>query len=260
MTFDQVIARFPPLTHPQHFYTYMSHKYNLPGIFYVDCWPFFDSQMIVTDPEAARQVLTVSAFPKHPTIERFLRPFTGPDSIAASNGDRWRYNHRMVGSGFTPMYVKPMVGMISEQLLVFHDKLHGLAEDGECFNMEEMAAKAVFDVIGKIVFGYSLEAQREGSPLLNDLRASIDPGTTIIGTWNPWKRRDAQKKLEALRKRIRDTLADDMKKREAIFLDETALPTRKQARSILDRIVLDRIQSDPGVILDDGFIDTAVTK
>ncbi|KAG7142516.1 Cytochrome monooxygenase aflN like protein [Verticillium longisporum] len=238
-----VMARFPANTHPQHFYTYMSHKFALPGIFYIDTWPFMEPQMVITDPDAAMQVLSVSSYPKHPTIENFLRPFTGKDSIAASNGERWKANHRMVGSGFTPTYVKPMLGMIAEQVLVFHARLRALARDDAAFSMEEESAKMVFDVVGKIVFGYSLEAQREGSPLLHDLRGSISPATTVLGSWNPLARRRARAELEALRRRVHDTLAASM-----------------TARSIMDRIVLDRIQALPGVPLDERFFEDAVTN
>ncbi|KAF3356761.1 Ribosome biogenesis protein ytm1 [Verticillium dahliae VDG1] len=258
--FQDVMARFPANTHPQHFYTYMSHKFALPGIFYIDTWPFMEPQMVITDPDAAMQVLSVSSYPKHPTIENFLRPFTGKDSIAASNGERWKANHRMVGSVFTPTYVKPMLGMIAEQVLVFHARLRALARDDAAFSMEEESAKMVFDVVGKIVFGYSLEAQREGSPLLHDLRGSISPATTVLGSWNPLARRRARAELEALRRRVHDTLAASMTVRHQTFLDEKALPSRRQARSIMDRIVLDRIQALPGVPLDERFFEDAVTN
>ncbi|GJC92608.1 cytochrome P450 [Colletotrichum higginsianum] len=234
---EELAATLPPFTHPQHVYTLMARKYDLPGVFYVDMWPFVESQVVITDPDAARLVLaTTPYYPKHPTIERFLRPFTGPGSIAASNGDRWRYNHRMVGSGFSPSHVKPMAGMIAEQVLVFHDRLRRLAAAAEPFSMEEESAKTVFDVIGKIVFGVSLEAQRSGSPLLEDLRASINPATTFIGTRNPWKRRAAEKSLRALRARVRETLAGEMRERLRVLQDEKELPSRRQAKSVLDRI------------------------
>ncbi|KAK1702346.1 cytochrome P450 [Colletotrichum lupini] len=257
---EELAATLPLFTHPQHIYTIMAQKYNLGGIFYVDMWPFVESQVIITDPDAAQLVLTTNPYPKHPTIEQFLRPFTGKDSIAASNGDRWKYNHRMVGSGFTPTYVKPMAGMIAEQVLIFHERLRAFAAKGESFNMEEESAKTIFDVVGKIVFGVSLEAQRSGSPLLEDLRNSINPATTFIGTRNPWKKRKAQQKLQALKDRVRDTLAKEMKGRLRILQDEKELPSRRQVKSVLDRIVLDRIQSGPGMGLDDEFIDTAVTN
>ncbi|GJN81197.1 hypothetical protein PLIIFM63780_004729 [Purpureocillium lilacinum] len=263
MLFHEVAAQFPPNTHPQHMYTYMAQKYNLPGIFYVDCWPFADHQMVITDPDAAMQVLTKNPYPKHRQIEKFLRPFTGKDSIAASNGDRWKMNHRMVGSGFTPTYIKPMMGMIADHVLVFHDTLRMFAESGEPFSMEEESAKVVFDVIGKIVFGFSLEAQRNGSPLLHDLRATIDPATATLddSSWKPWANRDAKKKLAALKKRVYDTLAKEMNGRLPLLKEEKDMTSPRRAKSIMDRIVLDKLQSEPNTTkLGDEFIETVVTN
>ncbi|KAK2043662.1 cytochrome P450 [Colletotrichum somersetense] len=259
---EELTATLPPFTHPQHVYTTMAQKYGLGGVFYIDMWPFFHSQVVITDPEAARLVVaTTPQYPKHPAVERFLRPFTGRDSIAASNGDRWRYNHRMVGGGFASAQVKSMAGMIAEQFLVFRSRLRTLAETGEAFSMEEEAARAVFDVIGEIVFGVSLGAQQgSGSPLLEDLRASIDPATTFISTWNPWKRREARKSLQALQDRVREALAGEMRERLRVMQDEKELPSRRETKSILDRIVLDRVQSGPGATLDDDFIDAAVAN
>lgn len=261
--FHEVAAKFPPATHPQHFYTYMAQKYALPGIFYVDCWPYADHQMVITDPDAAMQVLTKTPYPKHGQIEKFLRPFTGPHSIAASNGERWKMNHRMVGSGFTPTYIKPMMGMIVEHVLVFHDTLRRFAESREAFSMEEETAKVVFDVIGKIVFGFSLEAQRNGSPLLHDLRSSIDPATATLdaSSWKPWANRDAKRQLADLKRRVHDTLAEEMNQRLRVLSEEKDMTNPRRAKSIMDRIVLDKLQSEPGTTeLEEPFIETVVTK
>ena len=166
----------------------------------------------------------------------------------------------MVGSGFTQTYIKQMVDMIAEQALVFHGRLRDLATTAEPFCFEEEAAKAVFDVVGKIVFGFSLNAQRDGSLLLHDLRASIDPATAVLATWNPVARLMAWKKLRDVKQRVYNALAAEMRERYRVMKDEKELPTRRQARSILDRIILDRIQSGPSADLEDAFIETAVTK
>lgn len=217
-------------------------------------------QIVITDPDAAIQVLAATPFPKHPQIEVFLRPFTGKGSIAASNGDRWKYNHRMVGAGFTTSYIKPMVGMIAEQGVIFHERLQALSQSGEPFNLEEETSKTIFDVIGKIVFGFSLGAQTTGSPLLHDLRASIDPATMMLSTRNPKDRFIAWRKLRGVKSRVYDTLSAEIRERHRVMKDEKELPTRRKAKSILDRIVLDRIQSHPNAPLDREFLETAVAK
>lgn len=235
----------------------------MPGIFYIDCWPYADPQMIITDPDAALQILIKNPYPKHEQVEKFLRPFTGPDSIAASNGERWKTNHRILGSGFTPAQVKHMMSSIADNVLIFHGTLQRLARDGKAFSMEEETAKVVFDVIGTIVFGFSLEAQRNGSPLLDDLRASIDPAAAALDApaWKPWLGRPSRRRLAALQKRIQDRLVGEMRARlKALSLEKEAPPSRR-ARSILDRIILDHIGSEPEARdLDENFTTMVVTK
>lgn len=121
----------PATNTPAELYTYLAQRYELPGIFYIEAWPILEPQIIITDPDAAAQVLTVLPYPKHQRFEIFLRPFTGPNNIAASNGERWKFNHRMVSSGFTQTYIKQMIGMIAGEAKVFHDRLHDLAKTGD---------------------------------------------------------------------------------------------------------------------------------
>lgn len=60
-----------------------------------------------------------------------------------------------------------------DECLPFHRSLDKLAETGETFSMEELAAKLVFDVIARIVFNFPLHAQSKGSQDLDDLREMI---------------------------------------------------------------------------------------
>lgn len=253
---------FPPNTHPQYFYTYLAQKYDLGGIYYIDLWPLAVPQIVVVDPDAALSILTSNAFPKHPQIETFLRPFTGRGSIAASNGDRWKYNHRMVGGGFTASHIKSMLGMIAEEGLIFHERLKGMAESGEPIGLEEETSKAIFDVIGKIAFGFSLGAQKEGSPLLEDLRGSIDPATVVFAAkwWDLRTRFSAWNKLRGIKNRVYDTLTAEIKKRYDTMRDEKELPSRRKAKSIMDRIIVDRMQDQPNKPLDRQFLDDVVAK
>lgn len=166
----------------------------------------------------------------------------------------------MVAGGFTASHIKPLVGTIAEQALIFHERLKALAESGEPFSLEEETSKAIFDVVGKIVFGFSLEAQQGGSPLLTDLRESISPATVLLAGWHPKNRFLAWRKLRGVKQRVHNTLAAEMNERFRIMKDEKELPARRQAKSIMDRIVLDRIQSGPQATLDKAFIEDVVTK
>lgn len=256
----EAVFAFPMGTHPQYYYTYLAQKYNLPGIFYIDLWPLAAPQIVVTDPDAAMQVLTANPLPKHSQIETFLRPFTGPGSIAASNGDRWKYNHRMVGSGFTASHVKHMVAMIVEQGSIFDERLRALAETGDKFDLETETSKVIFDVIGRLVFGFSLEAQRKGSPLLNDLRASISPATTLFSWWDVRGKANAWLQLRSIKNKVHKVITAEMDKRYEVLKSQDVTSAKKKAKCILDRIVLDHILANPNVPMGANFKRDAVTK
>lgn len=258
--FAEVAAIFPPNTHFQHYVTYISQKYSLPGVFYIDLWPFAEPQLIITDPDASRQIVAVNSFPKHPRVEAYLRPFVGPNGMPGTNGERWKINHRMVGAGLTSTFIKPMMNLITEQAVIFHDRLRVVAEKGEPISMEDETSKAIFDIIGNIVFGISLGAQQDGSQLLHDLRALIDPAGVMLWTWNPKEKYLAWRELKLVKQRIHDALTKAIKERFAVMGDEKELPKRREAKTIVDRIVADQLQNNPESPLDDEFMAMAVTK
>lgn len=68
------------------------------------------------------------------------------------------------------------------------------------------------------------------------------------------------KRLRDVKGRVHDALATGMRERYRVMKDEKELPTRRQASSIFDRIILDRIQGDSRPGLEDVFIETAATK
>ncbi|KAF9873422.1 hypothetical protein CkaCkLH20_09235 [Colletotrichum karsti] len=243
----EVAATMPPNCHPQYYFTTLSQKYNLPGAWYLDLWPLADPQLVVTDPDAAMQLLTVNPTLKHETVGKYLGPVLGRENIVSVNGEAWKEAHRMLGSGFSPSYVKPMLGMFSEHVLVFHERLRELAKEGEAFSLENETAKAVFDVIGTIVFGWSLDAQGKGSGLLEDLRALIEYFNFLISTWNPIARVTEHFRIGVVKKRSSATIEKALNERYNVMKNEKELPTRRQAKSIMDRIIADYIQSgQPG--------------
>jgi len=159
---------FPAGTHPQYFYTYLSRKYSLPDVWYVDLWPIGPQQVVITGPDAAAQVTAIRSYPMHPEVNRFLAPMIGDNVIAATNGPLWKKLHHMMAPAFTPRYVKTLLSTIADEVMLFHGRLRELAKAGDVFSMEEELSKLSFDVIGGIVFGVS-----SGLILLADLYRAV---------------------------------------------------------------------------------------
>lgn len=263
--FAEIVKGIPPNCHPQYIYTTLARKYNLPGVFYVDLWPVGPAQIIVTDPAAAHDITTIRPLPKHGEVERFLRPIAGGENIAAVNGAKWKYIHGLVSPGFASSHVKGMVGVMANETLTFRKTLSRLAETGETFSMEETAAKLIFDVIGQIVFHYSLQAQTSGSACLTDIRDMLKY-FALERTWNPidrvkyfFRRRNAVQRVDRF-------VENQIIERYNTLRQERILPTKRNFLSLLDLMLRQKLEeeTEKGAAkssgLDRDFMAITVTK
>ncbi|KAK2730739.1 cytochrome p450 [Colletotrichum kahawae] len=220
----EVAATMPPNCHPQVYMAAIAQRHGMPGAWYLDFWPLADPVLVVG---------------------KFMGPVLGEDNIVSVNGEMWKAGKRMMGSGFSQGYVKPMLSMFSEHVLVFHDKLRKRAEEKgeEEFELEAEAAKAIFDVIGSIVFGMSLDAQGKGSVLLEDLRALIQYLNFVITSWNPVRKAVEWWRIRGVKRRSDEVIRKAVLERWEVMRDEGEVPSRRLAKSIMDRVIADWIQS-----------------
>jgi hypothetical protein len=61
----EIMALLPKDAHYQQAVTTIVHKYNMPGIFYLDLWPASWGQVIVVDPDVALHMTVAKNHPKH---------------------------------------------------------------------------------------------------------------------------------------------------------------------------------------------------
>ena len=268
----EIIALFPPNSAPQLWYTTIAQKYNLPGIFYLDLWPFGPGQMIITDPDAANQVTVLRSFPKHIVNETFLTPLVGRKNIAAVNGPTWKLLHSMLTPAFAPSHVKNLVGMMADETMLFCETLSRHAENDEVFSMRETAAKLIFDIIGKAVFSFPLHAQTTGSACLKDLQEILKYDILGRESNNPLTKLRANIKRKAAIKRADYYVGSKIRERYEYLKCENISVTKKNALSILDLILHDHLQLHsnekpcstsgpaPCSALDPEFMDLAVTN
>lgn len=144
-----------------------------------------------------------------------------------------------------PRYIKTLLGSITDQALTFHERLKLLA-DKEVFSMEEELSKLLFDIIGSIVFGFPLDAQKSGSQILTDLKYLLGSFHASFTTWNPITKFRIRLKQRGATKRVNTYIADKAKERFAVMKDEKEPPTRRNASSILDRVLLEKIEDSGG--------------
>lgn len=159
--------------HYQAVATTIARKYDLPGLFYLDLWPVAWGQIVVTDPDLARDVTVTRNHPKHEAIGIMIDPIIGGSNIVGTDGPRWKYLHKMVSSAFSISYITEMRPMVAAEVMKFRSILHQKAESGKSFRLEDCTHHLTFDVITTAAFGHSLDAQTKGSPALSHFNAMV---------------------------------------------------------------------------------------
>ncbi|UKZ78659.1 hypothetical protein TrVFT333_006405 [Trichoderma virens FT-333] len=204
----EVAATIPQNSHPQAYYTEIARKYNLEGIFYLDLWPIADSSVVLTDPTLMEEVTVRNPLKQHTMSEAFLSPIIGPNVIATVNGPVWKRLHNAMAPAFSWSHIRTLTAVMVDECSLYRAALTKYARSGEVFSVEELSARLIFDVIGRVVFNFRLHAQTADSPYLNDLRELVDLAhgqTDLAASYNPitrvakwWKKRKVLGRLHPL--------------------------------------------------------------
>jgi cytochrome P450 len=104
----ETMASVPHDCHYQVAVTTMVHKYNLPGVFYLDLWPASGGQVVVIDPDVAMHVTVTKNHPKHDAEKMFVDPMIGDSNVVTSEGSRWKYLHKMLAPAFAIQHISNM--------------------------------------------------------------------------------------------------------------------------------------------------------
>lgn len=239
----EVAATFPPNTHPQHFYTAIAQKYNLKGIFYIDLWPIGPSSVVLNDPSVSEQVTVAHPLRQHKMVDEFLAPILGHDVIAAANGATWKKLHNAMSPAFSWSHIRNLTGVIAEEGMHFRDTLNELARVEGVFSMEETAMKLIFDVITRIVFNFSLNAQTKGSSTLDDLREMVHLAENQL-SFNPFVHLVTFFKRRSVLGRLHPSILQKIRERLALLRSGNIVPSRRDPESILDLMLRDHVKDD----------------
>lgn len=170
-----------------------------------------------------------------------MAPIVGRDNIATSNGKTWKMLHNAMAPAFAPSHVKNLITVITEEVLIFRERLDKLASSGEVFSMEKFGAELIFDVIARIVFHFPLHAQTQGSQYLNDLREMVHLVDTQF-SFNPFVKIKAWVRRGAILKRLHSSILNQIMERQLLLLEEGIVPQKKDPYSILDLMLREHIQ------------------
>jgi cytochrome P450 len=144
-------ASLPPDVHPHHYWMWLRKEYNLGDFYYFDVWPMGPPTLIICNAEIADQITVKNSLDKHPMVKTFLKQHLGVNNLAATNGQIWKKARTIYNPGFAVSHLMTVISTIIEDVLVFRDILNEFAETGEVIELEAVAMKLSFDVIGRLV-------------------------------------------------------------------------------------------------------------
>ena len=237
----EAAAALPPNMHPQAYVTAIARKYKLDGIFYLDLWPVADPQVVLTSPELLDQVMVTKPLPIHRMSDDFLSLMVGRNVIATANGAVWKKLHSSMSPAFSWSHIRHLTPVFVDETMLFRDPLSRLAGSGEVFSMEDTSAKLIFDIIGKVLFNVSLNAQTSGSSYLNDLREMIRLAANQL-SWNPFVHLLTYFKRKGVLKRLNPSIVAQINDRYDLLRRDQIVPSRKNPYSILDLMLREQLQ------------------
>ena len=210
------------------------------------------------------QVTVLKPTNVHPMANDYLAPMIGRNSIAAANGPLWKKTHNSMSPAFSWGHVRNLTGLIAEECEKFRSALNELSPTGKVFSMEDLGGRLVFDVIGRVVFNVSLNAQMEGSPYLNDLREMIALAEAQ-SSFSPLIKARAWWRRKFVLGRLHPSIREKILERLELLREEKIVPNRKDPYSVLDLMLREQLQQDKdqGKFTDDlstEYITLMMTK
>ncbi|KAH7029272.1 vera protein [Microdochium trichocladiopsis] len=147
---------------------YFPGESSLPGVVYLDIWPFSDGLAIITDADMVQQFMQKPDLPKSMTAAEFLKPLTNArDIVSIPGGAEWKLWRTRFNPSFSPRNIQALLPQLLEEVEVFVDVLrskagrataHGNAW-GPMFQLHEKAINLTFDIILRAAVDIRLREQ-----------------------------------------------------------------------------------------------------
>jgi cytochrome P450 len=211
---------------------------------------------------------------------QIVDPLIGADNIVTSEGQLWKYLHKMLSPAFAvqhisnmrPSVCKPIyirfkshlnINQIAEEIMGFRSILHRMADSAEKFSLEEHTLHTTFDVIGKATFGHSMNAKSNGSKALEHWEAMSRAFAKTRESYNPIRKFLAKRVVQHETKKLDAILTKLIMKRFEVVVQEKTDLSNKKGLGIMDLILRDyvgEIRQSGKQGLDPAFLRTAITQ
>lgn len=143
---------------------------DLDEAFYLDLWPFAPRMLMVISPQMMHQYSQDRYLPKHPTVPEYLEPLVGRHNLVSLEGSMWKQWRAKFNPAFSASQVMNLIPAIVDEVVIFRDLLRVRASKSEIFQLEELALKLSFDIIGRVVMDHRFNSQRADNSMVSALR------------------------------------------------------------------------------------------
>ncbi|KAI0131967.1 cytochrome P450 [Xylariales sp. AK1849] len=237
----EAATAFPPGTHPQVHLTYISQKYGLKGLFWMDLWPLAENFVVVTDPELMGQLTVTDNLDKHWLLDDVTTPLTGRHSMVGANGSIWKRSHKAASAAFSSGRTMGFVSDIIDETLPFRSELSRLAETGDSFPMRSLAASLVFNIITRWNTGLPVTSSSDGrGNVYRDAVQELAKQTeTLLTSWNPATKLLAPFRHKPASESLDAALTQAINRRMAEHRERKTNPSRTNPKESLDCLLLE---------------------
>jgi cytochrome P450 len=151
--------------------------------------------------------------PKHEAEGLILDPIVGSRNIVSANGPLWKHLHKMLAPAFAISHITNMRPMVAAEVMTFRSMLSKKAETGQVFRLQDLAEYLAFDVIHTATFGFSADAQTQGSAVLEHFDDMCRADMRSKKSWNLVRNIFARRTRDAARKKLDPIIVDLIKER-----------------------------------------------
>lgn len=130
---------------------YLEWSYEYGPIFTLKL-PIVGRVIVIGDVDAAKYILITKNYPKSWTYKTLL-PLIGERSIVVTHGDTWKKQRKAFNPGFTPLFLKDMVCIMSEKMERFLQCIDQDVASKKETNTLERSQTFTSDVVVQIAFG-----------------------------------------------------------------------------------------------------------
>ncbi|XP_030201607.1 cholesterol 24-hydroxylase isoform X1 [Gadus morhua] len=121
--------------------------------------------ILVTCPEATKEILMSSKYPKSKIVFKqlhglFGERFLGNGLVTATDHEQWYKQRRIMDPAFSSLYLRGLMGTFNDRAENLMDELTKLADSKKEAKMLQLVNRVTLDVITKLAFGMDLDLHK----------------------------------------------------------------------------------------------------